>query len=203
MRGRFSPRKHSGILCGSATWVILLSATPCHNRPLAHILYKLRIQRPLSKPERMMLRNLVLILSLIAVCWVAPSFGKTYRWVDENGVTVYSQSPPPEGEATVIKPPPPPATPSDEAWQQLNKQRLKLEDAREDRELEQEDKQKQTEQDEIRRKNCETARQTLERLEGHPPRLVRTASGEYKPINDEERQAMLDDARAKVQEYCD
>lgn len=151
----------------------------------------------------MMLRNLILLLSLIALCWLAPAFGKTYRWVDENGVTVYSQSPPPEGEATVIKPPPPPATTPDEAWKELNQKRLKLEDAREDRQLERESTQQEAEKDEIRRKNCETARETLARLEGHPPRLVRTTSGEYKPINDEERQAMLEDARAKVQKYCD
>lgn len=151
----------------------------------------------------MMLRNLAFLLFLAALCWLAPAFGKTYRWVDENGVTVYSQSPPPEGEATVIKPPPPPATPPDEAWKELNQQRLRLEDAREDRELEQESQQKQAEEDEVRRKNCETARQTLERLQGHPPKLVRTTSGEYKPINEEERQAMLEEARAKVQEYCE
>jgi hypothetical protein len=148
-------------------------------------------------------RYLTLILSLTALCWLAPALGKTYRWVDENGVTVYSQSPPPEGTtATEVQPPPPPATPSDEAWQKLNQQRLKLQDAREDRELELEKKRKQQAEEEKRRKNCEIARKNLERLEGPPIRLMRTPSGDYQPMTEEERQAKREEARAQVKEYC-
>ena len=150
-----------------------------------------------------MLRNLTLLLSFSALCWVATAYGKTYRWVDENGVTVYSQSPPPEGEATVVKPPPPPATPPDEAWKKLNEQRLKLQDNREDRTEAKEKEQKQEVSEEIRRKNCEISRENLKQLEGLPPRLVRTSDGKYVPITEEDRQKRIKETRDQVKEFCD
>lgn len=46
------------------------------------------------------------LLVLIALTvWVgAAQAARTYKWVDEDGVTHYSQYPPPEGEAEIIEP---------------------------------------------------------------------------------------------------
>ena len=45
-----------------------------------------------------------LSLAVAALVLMAPVAGmaEVYKWVDEDGVTHYSQQPPPEGEATVI-----------------------------------------------------------------------------------------------------
>ncbi len=79
-------------------------------------------------------RPLILIVFTLLIS--APLAAKTYRWVDENGVTVYSQKPPPAGPVIEIKPPPPPAISPEEAQRKLDAQKQRLEDLREDRALE-------------------------------------------------------------------
>lgn len=45
-----------------------------------------------------------IVLVALVLC-VAPAHAtRTYKWVDEDGVTHYSQYPPPEGEAQIIEP---------------------------------------------------------------------------------------------------
>lgn len=40
----------------------------------------------------------------LAVLATTAQAARTYKWVDENGVTHYSQYPPPEGEVEIIEP---------------------------------------------------------------------------------------------------
>lgn len=44
------------------------------------------------------------VLIALAVGIGAAQAARTYKWVDEDGVTHYSQYPPPEGEAEIIEP---------------------------------------------------------------------------------------------------
>lgn len=41
---------------------------------------------------------------LLAILLATPALAQVYKWVDEDGVTHYSQQPPPGGEAQVINP---------------------------------------------------------------------------------------------------
>lgn len=49
-------------------------------------------------------RILGITLVALLVCSGAAQAARTYKWVDENGVTHYSQYPPPKGEWQVIEP---------------------------------------------------------------------------------------------------
>jgi len=49
-------------------------------------------------------RMLGVVMVALAVLAGTAEAARTYKWVDENGVTHYSQYPPPKGEVQVIQP---------------------------------------------------------------------------------------------------
>lgn len=64
------------------------------------------------------LRSIAVLLSLICGLIASPViFAEVYRWTDENGVTHFSQTPPPEGQDAEIEdlPVTPPAEGADQA----------------------------------------------------------------------------------------
>ncbi len=147
----------------------------------------------------MKIASLILIAAVLACSSVA---AKTYRWVDENGVTVYSQSPPPSGAATEIKPPPPPAISPEEAWRKLDAQKQKLEDLREDRELEKKAaSEKKAEADRLKN-NCEAAKRNLAGYIARPHARQKGADGEYRYITEEARQERMKQAKEQIKENC-
>ncbi|MDX1610232.1 MAG: DUF4124 domain-containing protein [Halofilum sp. (in: g-proteobacteria)] len=44
------------------------------------------------------------VLVALALCAAPVHATRTYKWVDEDGVTHYTQHPPPQGEAQIIEP---------------------------------------------------------------------------------------------------
>ena len=135
---------------------------------------------------------------LISTCVQA----EAYRWVDENGVTVYSQSPPPDGTAEKIKPPPAPAEDPDSAQRHLDAEMQRLEDYREDKALAADKANKAAEIRRIKEENCTKAKANLENLTVVRQRLARQPDGSYLPIDENERQAKLEQARRDIDENC-
>jgi flagellar biosynthesis GTPase FlhF len=142
-----------------------------------------------------------LTLSLLAL---SSAYAGMYRWVDEDGVTHYTQTPPINEESTLIEEPKPPTTPSDEAWKKLNKQRSQQQSSRETRAQKKEEQKKLAEEKEIKEQNCEAARKNLAILQNGPPtRRMKTASGEYVRLTEEDYQQKVDEARDNIKEFCD
>lgn len=54
------------------------------------------------------MRNFLLFLAALSAPAIA--LGQAYRWVDDAGQVHYSQTPPPDREATAVRPAPPPAS---------------------------------------------------------------------------------------------
>jgi hypothetical protein len=52
------------------------------------------------------------VAAVAAAFMAAPASAEVFKWVDEQGVTHYSQQPPPEGAGTIIEPNPAPAAPA-------------------------------------------------------------------------------------------
>ena len=138
-------------------------------------------------------------LTLIATTLTA---GKMYRWVDENGVTQYTQIPPPKGDATEVKPPPPPAVSPEEAQRKLNAQRQQLEDLREDRSLAKQKTKEGKEEKAANTKNCQAARNNLKRLQENPRGRWMQKDGQQTRHTDEERQAKIKEAQDQITEFC-
>jgi len=127
---------------------------------------------------------------------------EAYRWVDENGVTVYSQTPPPDAPTEIIKSPPPPAEDPDAAQGHLDAEMQRLEDYREDKALAAEKANKAAEIAHIKEENCRKAKANLENLTVARQRLARQPDGSYLPIDENERQAKMEQERRNIDENC-
>lgn len=148
------------------------------------------------------LRHAVLSAALIGC---AGAEAAVYRWTDESGQTVYSQTPPPSGDAVRMEKP---AAPPDAADVDRERQELREQIERNyDREVERE--QMRTEQAEAKRRrenraqNCQAARQNLWTFENLGRRRVHTPDGEYLRLSEEQRESQIRKARAEIDDYCD
>ncbi|MBA1444901.1 MAG: DUF4124 domain-containing protein [Chromatiales bacterium] len=130
---------------------------------------------------------------------------QTYRWVGEDGVTVYSQTPPPSGSAEVIKHRQAPKSnlaDTEAANKRLNKARQDLEDRREDRKLAKQAQDEQQRAAATRLQNCEVGRSNLRTLTALGNRKLRTPDGEYLRLTEEERQTRMEQARKDIEDNC-
>lgn len=125
-----------------------------------------------------------------------------YRWVDENGVTVYSKMPPREGSADTVKTPPAPSTPPEAAQRRLETEMQQLEDYREARALAAEKKRKEQLNIQLFEDNCRIAKDNLDNLIAAARRLVRMPDGSYVRLTEEERQRRMGVARNNIDEFC-
>ncbi len=126
-----------------------------------------------------------------------------YKWVDEHGVTHYSQFPPSEREHQTVVPPPPPAADPEGAQQRLE-DLLKRQDESAKAKTEAAEKRNQAAAEAERRaKNCSIARANLDKLTnlGHR-RLTGPDGAAYFPT-EEERQQRIAEARKQIEEYCE
>lgn len=147
----------------------------------------------------------VIFLIALSISWATGLQAKVYRWVDENGGTIYSQTPPPgQVEAETIAPPPPPPTDANETWENLNQQWQEMQDREDARKDQKEEATKGQENQEARTKNCQAAQYNLERLvDGRFRMRIKEPDGGYRRLPAEERQARIEKARQVIQDNCD
>ncbi|MCG8427948.1 MAG: DUF4124 domain-containing protein [Chromatiales bacterium] len=151
----------------------------------------------------MLLRTMV-IAGIAALFVTTLGHAKMYRWVDENGTTVYSQSPPPDGKAaTEIKarkyPKPAPAPEKTED----DKEEDNSADAETDKEKKKELARRKAESDEIKAENCKAARNNLQIYKDIGTRVLKTPDGLYQRLTDEEREKRIKEEKKRVKEFCE
>lgn len=136
------------------------------------------------------------------LCFSIASQGAIYKWVDEDGVTQFSQFPPSQQEAERVRGAPPPASDPAVTRERL-RERLEASDERRAAEAGQREEQAaEQEHQALRQRNCEAARHNLEVLQRGRPRVL-TETGESTFLTDEQRQERLEAARRAAQENCD
>ncbi|PUB75707.1 MAG: DUF4124 domain-containing protein [gamma proteobacterium symbiont of Ctena orbiculata] len=141
-----------------------------------------------------------LFLAFLLLFLTAAS-AETYKWVNEDGVVTYSQTPPPDAKAETVKIKTAPAGSSGDSRQRLKELRQKLADSAEDRALKKAQKQ---EAEEIAKENkhyCNVARKNLEQLTALGNRLYKVGD-EYLRLTEEDRQRRMQEARDQIKEYC-
>jgi hypothetical protein len=148
-----------------------------------------------------MIRTLAFVLLGLAVC---AAHGQVYKWVDEQGRTHYSETPPPDkkGAAKKIDTGPsaaPAAVPKDD-WKQKemdakrrNLERQQAEDAA---------GRKQAYEENARRNRCLAAQRDLRILEMEAPIYHINEKGERVYLEDRNRPAEMARARAEVDSHC-
>lgn len=142
----------------------------------------------------------------ILAVWLA-GFGLAhaamYKWVDENGVTQYTQYPPPSREYQTLVPPPPPAEDPEGAQQQLEGLLQQQDEASKARAETGEQEQKAAAAAERRKQNCQAARTNLELLTTGGHRRITGPDGIAYYPSEEERQERIATAQKQIEEFCD
>jgi hypothetical protein len=140
---------------------------------------------------------------LICVLLAISAEAAIYKWVDENGQTVYSETPPPRGtSATRLKDAPPPPVDPNEAMNSLRSRADAFEKRQEERSNAENETQQSAEREKQTRENCERLRKNLETLSNNPQVREKTGEDDYRVVPEEERQARIQETRERIQKEC-
>ncbi len=142
---------------------------------------------------------------LMACCmWAGPAHaGNAFKWVDEQGVTHYSQTPPPgqrsESVAVPGRPAPekPPAASAEASQPQPAGAEQPAPEAGQTP-----DQRTAAEREAIGQKVCQGLREDLAKLEQYPRIFLRDAQGKGVWLTPEERQQRIDQTKKQLQEMC-
>jgi hypothetical protein len=146
-----------------------------------------------------MIRIVLLSLALLPLAAAA----EMYKWVDEKGVTHYSEQPPPDGKANKVdikSSGPADAAPAAD-WRQKER------DARQTKiqKDQQEENQRTGEQNAAatRKNNCLESQRQLTIAQAPRPLFQVDEKGEKVYLDDKERQRQIDGWQANVKKYCE
>lgn len=152
---------------------------------------------------RMMHMIIRLLLPLvIALSWFGVAEARMYRWVDEDGTTVYSQSPPASGEAAEIKINTSTTPPGNNAETDAPATSGSPSQTDTQQPAEGPSKEEIAESDRIKSESCASARHNLDLYSNLGNRLVKTPDGLYKRLTEEERQQKIADSKTQIGEFC-
>jgi hypothetical protein len=136
------------------------------------------------------------------LCLATPAMAKLYKWVDENGVTQYTQTPPPKGDFSQVKPPPKPAVDPQQAQSEMEKRLEAFQQRRDDAAKSKTEADKQAAEQSEKAVKCEKARKNLAFLESHPRIRTTDKGGNATLLPEEKRQEKIKQANDAIKEYC-
>ncbi|MEQ8428078.1 MAG: DUF4124 domain-containing protein [Gammaproteobacteria bacterium] len=146
-----------------------------------------------------LLQTLVLVLAM-SVAFSAQA--KMYKWVDEDGVTHYTQTPPPgDIESKTIKPRTGPAPKAADKKDNSIGKNQKDKDDKKKAEAESDDGISDAEYEAQVKQACESARKSYQSYQ-RPRVNIQNEDGSYRVAGEEERQAGLKRAQDAINKYC-
>lgn len=128
--------------------------------------------------------------------------GEIYKWVDEEGVTHYSQQPPPSGEAARVGVDRPPDEEIERERREMQETGERLEARREERREAEQQAQEKAAEREQREQRCADLRSTLKKLTENRRLLVPDGDGDVRRLPEEERQQRVAERRRQIEEEC-
>lgn len=145
----------------------------------------------------------VLLCALITGSAIT-SWAATYKWTDENGQTIYSQTPPPKGTQGVerIKGPPRSSADSKTSSQKTKEDAAAFSERQDEKKTADQDQKKMQQAEAERRKLCEQMRQDVDTLTNKP--VVRRANENGEPVvlTAEERETEVKEMRERLKKEC-
>ena len=144
--------------------------------------------------KRLLLGTLLIAVSLSA-------HAAFYKWVDANGVTQYSQSPPASGHYQEMRSSPPAAEANAER-QSTETSPPAQDPASDPAATTPPDHQQQAQQQAARAQNCQLAKQRLSQLENHPRIRYTAADGSIRVMSEEEKQTKLMETHKMIDDMC-
>ena len=162
-----------------------------------------RVQEWIAGPGSKLDR--ICVLTLLLVTFVAPPLdAAVYKWVDENGVTQYSATPPPDRAGTTVNIPPPPSSAvTEEAVRKLED---RLEKSRErdakNKEMAKNQAKKSAAMERQSLQKCRYAKENLHILQIQAPVFHLNDGGERVYVSDQERASRIQALQEQVTSYC-
>ena len=143
-------------------------------------------------------------LILVAAAAAAQGTGtvKYFKWMDEQGGVHYSQTRPLSGSFEIINAPAPPPVDPAAAQAELDAKVQKLEEKDKERSQAAGKEQQQATLEEMRKRNCETARSNLAVLEMGGNRRVIDPQGDVVRLGGDQAEQMIAEAKKQIEEYC-
>lgn len=141
-------------------------------------------------------------LALFTVMLSFSVSAEIFKWVDENGQTHYSQTPPASGQAVTVDVPPPPPIDPEQASEEIDALIEQQQEAEEAEQLAQQKREEEARQQAVREENCRIARQNLTSYQNNPGRRVVDAEGNVTRMIEEERQQKIQEFQQQVDEFC-
>jgi hypothetical protein len=142
----------------------------------------------------------IVVLGLLIA--FGPAEARTYKWVDENGVTQYSQTPPLKGDYEVVHGPAKPATGANKAASDLEIRLDQFEQRREEAARQRAERKKASQQTAQRRADCEKSKQNLEYFQSHPQIRYTDKDGNISYLAEEDRQKRMQAIRDNIKKLC-
>ncbi|MDD5330404.1 MAG: DUF4124 domain-containing protein [Sulfuricella sp.] len=149
----------------------------------------------------------LLVLSLLAVATMGATI---YKWVDEKGVTHYSEAKPPKEKVQEIQvqPTPPAGTesgkPAAKSWQEQELEFLKRHTERQEAAKRQEEKGEAAKREAlVRKQRCILARQNLHTLQMERAVYSINEKGERVFLDDEARAAESQRMKKEIESFCE
>jgi Domain of unknown function (DUF4124) len=146
-----------------------------------------------SSRKRGLVTQLLWVLTLVgSIC-----HAEIYQWKDADGKTVFSERPPRDVKATVVKPKVSPA--SAEAIEKLKAQTAPKKEAGKEKKAAANKPEPTAEE---KKANCEKSRQALTKLESSTRLRYKNDEGELAFLPEEQRQANIKTAQKNIAEWC-
>jgi hypothetical protein len=125
-----------------------------------------------------------------------------YKWVDDQGHTIYSQHPPPEkGKAQVLKEAAPPPGVEEAVKAAEDKKKTKAKGEEKAKTIAEEEKKKK-EENAAKEANCALGKDKLERVSNIPRVFTEDEGGARRKLTEEERQERITKAQAEIDKFC-
>jgi hypothetical protein len=162
------------------------------------------MQYRLLKGSKMTIRpqkNSGILFLFLGCIFSSIVYAEMYKWVDDEGNTYYSQSPPVDETAEVIEPPP--KIDTDSARDKLEKRREAFKLADEAEAKSEEEAQKKAEEEAIRKENCRISKSRLDSLQNSRRIRAVDEEGNITRATEEEHQSRIDKVKENIQKYCD
>ena len=141
----------------------------------------------------------LLLLSLLFVTGSASA--EMYKWVDEEGNTHYTQSPPP-GDIQAETIAPPPEVDTKQAVKQMQEMQEQSDDYEKQKQETAEEQRKKEEEIERKKSNCELARKRLASYTEPRVKFVQP-DGTRVRATEEERQEQIKKSQEMIDEFCE
>ncbi len=141
-------------------------------------------------------------VALLFSCIIFPLQAEVYKWVDDDGQIHYSQTPPAQQEAIIVKTQKGPKTTPEQSSQAVEQLINEQEQRQQEQASQQQQQMDARQQAEMAAKNCQIAKDNLQQYLDNPNTRIKQDDGTVVRIDEDERQKRIKEYRRDINTFC-